>query len=80
MPRLLQNSHILTKPNMTCFDEQRAIALETMDLLELEQDILVLSILSKFHNVPFEITPVRPYITNNGKIHKQRALTPEGIL
>ena len=61
MPLLLQTSHILTKPKWYFFfDEQRAITLEahgiTWIILELEQDILVLSIVSKFRKVPFEIT------------------------
>ena len=48
------------KAKMESFDEQRAITLTahgmTWIIFELEQDILVLSIVSKLHKVPFEIT------------------------
>ena len=55
MPLLLQNKHILTKPKMTYFDEQRAITLEGMVLLwttmELEEDIIILNNVTTFHKI-----------------------------
>ena len=50
-------------------------------ILELEQDNLVLSIVSKLHKSPFEITWIRDSsLQINTKFHEQRAITTEGIL
>ena len=46
MPLLVQNLHILTKPNITYSDEQRAITLEGMvwfTIIKLEEEIIVLT-------------------------------------
>ena len=50
-------------------------------ILEHEQDILVLSIVSKFCKVQFKITSFRgPTSKIMAKFHEQRAITPEQIL
>ena len=66
---------------MTCSDEQREITLETMDhFWNLSKTFWVLIILSKFLNFHLKLLGVRDHTLQiMAKIHKQRALTPEGI-
>ena len=76
MPLLLQNSHILTKKSKKDILMNKGQSLwkpqDDIDHFKTEQDILMLSIVSKFPLVPFEITSLyRVNIANNGK----RAIT-----
>ena len=50
-------------------------------VIELETDILVLKLVSKFHKVVIKITGLRDW-TPSKKVnfHEQRAITPEGMM